>query len=207
MTPILRLCGPQGITVPAGGSASVDLELGNARLEEGEYRVALRIWKQVNDILYSRLVPVIFTLHRFGSAPTVGAGGIEFEDTDARRDVIAGALTITRATPEQEDTFSQYHIFWADSTQLRTSETPLATLDTGNVLQDNFAFFDNSFWFPPDADIAGESWSVSSGAAIFSGQYDTSHLTMARRFAPPFTMKAWQPSGTLYPFLFGFWFP
>ncbi|CAE7540363.1 unnamed protein product, partial [Symbiodinium sp. CCMP2456] len=188
-----RVTGPAAsgsITVPAGGSAEITLELGNDRMEEGEYRVALRIWKQVNDILYSRLVPVVFTLHRFGSAPTVGAGGIEFQDTDARRDVIAGALTITRATPAQEETFSQYHIFWADASQTRTSETPLATLDTGNVLQDNFAFFDNSFWFPPDSDVAGASWSVSSGAAIFSGQFDTSHLTMARRFAPPFTMKA-----------------
>ena len=100
-----RVTGPAAsgsITVPAGGSAEITLELGNDRMEEGEYRVALRIWKQVNDILYSRLVPVVFTLHRFGSAPTVGAGGIEFQDTDARRDVIAGALTITRATPAQD---------------------------------------------------------------------------------------------------------
>ena len=103
----------------------------------------------------------------------MGSGGIEFQDTDARRDVIAGALTITRATPQQEETFSQYHIFWANSMQQRTSDTPLATLDTGNVLLDNFAFFDNAFWFPPDSDTAGASWSVSSGAAVFSGSYDS----------------------------------
>ncbi|CAJ1349270.1 unnamed protein product [Effrenium voratum] len=184
-----RLTAPStgAITVPAQGSAAIAVELGGPRLEQGEYRARLRIWSQVGDIIYSRLVPILYTLHEYASAPlsTAGPIGLEFADVDGARGVIAGALTITRATAEVEASFSQYHIFWADATENRMSDMPFAILDTGNLLRDDFSFFDSSFWFVPNSD----TWSVSEGAAVFSGHYPTSHLALARRFAPPFTVK------------------
>ncbi|CAJ1364916.1 unnamed protein product [Effrenium voratum] len=192
-----RLTAPTtgAVTVPAQGSATISVELGGPRLEQREYRARLRIWSLVGDILYSRLVPILYTLHEFGSGPTVGPVGLEFADVDGGRGVIAGALTITRASPEEEATFSQYHIFWADASERRMSEAPFAALDTGSLLHDDFAFFDSSFWFAADSD----TWSVSEGAAVFWGPYATSHLALARRFAPPFTVKtkAKKASGAL----------
>ncbi|CAK9105808.1 unnamed protein product [Durusdinium trenchii] len=180
------------VTIPAQGSTTVVLQLGGTGLDYGEYRARLRIWGVFNEVLYSREVPILYTLHNFTGLPAFGATDLQFADVDGRRGMISGALTITRATPEQEATFSQYHVFWAGSSQNRLFDVPLAALDTGNVLRDDFAIFDSTFWSLPHGSDPS-SWitnvSVSNGAAVFSNQYSHAHLTLARRFAPPFTVK------------------
>eukprot|EP00438_Fugacium_kawagutii_P007972 Skav221217 [mRNA] locus=scaffold2467:174052:178680:- [translate_table: standard] len=184
------------ITIPAQSSTTISLELGGSELSYGEYRARLSLSGTFNGVLYSQYIPILYTVHDFIDVPSFGASGLQFQDSDGRRGMISGALTVTRATPEQEATFSQYHIFWAGSSQAKLSNVPLAALDTGNILHDNFAIFDSSFWFGPNgrSDFSGSSqganWSVSDGAAVFSNQYPHSHLTLARRFAPPFTIRA-----------------
>ena len=185
----IRMSSPASLTVPSQSSTQISLEFGGSSLDFGEYRARLRIWGMFNNILYSRLVPILYTVHNFASAPSVGPTSLQFQDLDGRRDMISGALTITRATPDQEATFSQYHVFWAGSSQARLSETPLAAMDTGNVLHDDFAAFDPTFWSVPEDTMNQANWSVSNGAAIFSGQFHDAHLTLARRFAPPFTIR------------------
>ena len=183
------------ITIPAQSSTAIVLQLGGTGLAHGEYRARLRMSGTFNGVLYTQIIPVLYTVHDFATIPSFGAVGLQFQDTDGRRGLISGALTVTRATPEQEATFSQYHIFWAGSEQTRLSDVPLAALDTGNILHDNFATFDPSFWSGPNGDVSGSSfgtsanWSVSDGAAVFSNQYSHAHLTLARRFAPPFTIR------------------
>ena len=190
------------ITIPAGSSTNVVLQIGSPRLDYGEHRARLRIWGVFNDVLYSAVAPILYTLHNFSALPAFGATDLQFSDVDGRRGFISGALTITRATPEQEATFSQYHIFWAGTSQSRLFDVPLAALDTGNVLRDDFAAFDPSFWFLPDG---GNSWwsnvTVSEGAAVFASQYQDAHMTLARRFAPPFTVKTKVAVGIL-----SYWF-
>eukprot|EP00438_Fugacium_kawagutii_P007973 Skav221218 [mRNA] locus=scaffold2467:218170:224000:- [translate_table: standard] len=180
------------ITIPAQGSTQISLEMGGTDLEQGEYRARLRLWGTFNGVLYSQIIPILYTIHSFGDAAAFTAVGLQFQDLDERRGMISGALTVTRATPEQEATFSQYHIFWAGSSQAKLSDVPLAALDTGNILHDNFATFDPTFWSGPNGDdgsASGVNWSVSDGAAIFTNHYPYAHLTLARRFAPPFTVR------------------
>ena len=179
------------ITIPPQSSTMISLEMGGNGLEQGEYRARLQLWGTFNGVLYSQIIPIVYTIHSFAEGPSFTAAGLQFQDLDERRGMISGALTVTRAAPEEEASFSQYHIFWAGSAQSRLSEEPLAALDTGNVLHDNFATFDPTFWSGPngDADVSQGNWSVSDGAAVFSNQYPYAHLTLARRFAPPFTVR------------------
>ena len=184
------------ITIPAQSSTAINLRLGGTGLDHGEYRARLRMSGTFNGVVYTQIIPILYTVHDFAGLPVFGAAALQFEDTDGRRQMISGALTVTRATPEQEATFSQYHIFWAGSAQSRLSDVPLAALDTGNVLHDNFATFDPSFWSGPNGEAdsgssfgSSANWSVSNGAAVFSSQYPHAHLTLARRFAPPFTVR------------------
>ena len=184
------------ITIPPESSTDILLQLGGKGIDYGEYRARVEMSGIFNGVLYSQVIPILYTVHAFATVPEFGATGLQFQDTDGRRNMISGALTVTRATPAQEATFSQYHIFWAGDAQTRLLDIPLAALDTGNILQDNFATFDPSFWFGPHAgsdlfaSAATSNWSVADGAAIFSSQYPYAHLTLARRFAPPFTVKA-----------------
>jgi hypothetical protein len=174
--------GASSIVVPGNGEATVVLELGGARLVDGDYGATLRL--TTGSLL--RTIPITLALHNYSVVPESGAVACNFGDQDIRPGFVHGALTVTRAA--DETMLSQYRLYWANSAgQVLTSLPQLASLDSGNTFRDDFLNFDPAFWQAP---ASGSGWALGVGYVRFKGTYDAAHLTFVRQLTPPFTIKA-----------------